>query len=186
VRDLSVKEAVVSGMLPPEDAGPNARSPLTPLLFGLLAPPRPPPERGPVAGFQFAAIVFAHLIRHAPACKALARRIMPPPLAASDAGGSFFVPADGGARPTPPPAAPPELDDDDEAQALLQVLTEHLSLAFLSRARDTWSTHDAREWDRWIIMYLALLSQWLWEDPKAVRVYLEAGGMGVVGLFFAV
>ncbi|KAI0031987.1 p115 like vesicle tethering protein [Vararia minispora EC-137] len=180
VRDSSVKEAIVAGMLPPASAGPSARSPVTPLLFGLLTPPKPPPERVLIVGFQFAAIIFAHLLRHTPNCKALARQILPPsPVATNEvAGGAFFVPADG----RPPPAAPEPIpeDDDDEAQTLLQILAEHLSLAFLLRSRDTWSTHDSREWDRWIIMHLCLLSQWLWEDPKAVRMFLEAGGMGVL------
>ena len=73
-----------------------------------------------------------------------------------------------------------EEEDEDEAQSLLQILTEHLSLAFLARTRDGLSEADSREWDRWLIAYLSLLSQWLWEDPKAVRTFLEAGGMGFV------
>lgn len=165
-------------MLPPEDAGPTARSPLTPLLFGLLATPKgdTPPARVSVVSFQFAAILLAHLLRHTPPCKTLARRIVPPPLH-SEEGGAFFVPADGGA----PPALEKEVDEDeDEAQSLLQILTEHLSLAFLARTRDGLSEADSREWDRWLIAYLSLLSQWLWEDPKAVRTFLEAGGMGFV------
>ncbi|KZV69403.1 hypothetical protein PENSPDRAFT_652372 [Peniophora sp. CONT] len=175
IRDDSVKEAIVAGMLPPEDAGPNARSPLTPLLFGLLAPPKgdTPPDRVSVVSFQFASVLLAHLLRHTPPCKNLARQIIPPPLNA-EGGGAFFVPADGGA----PPQPEEKDEDEDEAQSLLQILTEHLSLAFLARTRDGLSEADSREWDRWLIAYLSLLSQWLWEDPKAVRTFLEAGGMG--------
>ena len=170
----------MAGMLPPEDAGPNARSPLTPLLFGLLATPKgdTPPDRVSVVSFQFASILLAHLLRHTPPCTNLARQIVPPPLNAvgTEGGGAFFVPADGGA---PPPVQEKE-EDEDEAQSLLQILTEHLSLAFLARTRDGLSEADLREWDRWLIAYLSLLSQWLWEDPKAVRTFLEAGGMGFV------
>lgn len=92
---------------------------------------------------------------------------------------SFFVPADGG----PPSAevAPEEPEDDDEHQTLLQILTENLSLALLSRSRANTSDREVREWDQYVVGYLCLLSQWLWEDPKSVRDFLDAGGLGVVG-----
>ncbi|KAI0061957.1 hypothetical protein BV25DRAFT_1826249 [Artomyces pyxidatus] len=182
LREDRVKEAIVSGMLPPENSGLHARSPVTPLLFGLILPPSSPLDRANVVSFQFAAVLFAHLIRHAPQCKALARAIMPPSLApmppsgAAPSGGAFFVPADGGQA--PPAEAEPE--DQDEPQTLLQLLTEHLSLSFLSRSRAGLSEREQRECDRVICSYLSLLSQWLWEDPKAVREFLEAGGLGVL------
>ncbi|KAJ7023419.1 p115 like vesicle tethering protein [Mycena alexandri] len=38
----------------------------------------------------------------------------------------------------------------------------------------------AREWDRLVVAYLCLLSQWLWEDPGAVREFLNTGGLSVL------
>lgn len=67
----------------------------------------------------------------------------------------------------------------------MQILTEHLSLAFISRPKmqvgDS-PTRETREWDRIIINYICLLVQWLWDDPKCVRAYLEAGGLTLVRL----
>ena len=77
----------------------------------------------------------------------------------------------------PPPEEEPEAD---EPQTLLQILSEHLSLAFLARGRADTSDREAREWDRLLVGYLTLLSQWLWEDPQAVRQFLEAGALGIV------
>jgi hypothetical protein len=34
------------------------------------------------------------------------------------------------------------------------------------------------------VAYLCLLSQWLWEDPGAVREFLNAGGLSVVCLSY--
>ena len=69
----------------------------------------------------------------------------------------------------------------------MQILTEHLSLAFISRPKmqvgDS-PTRETREWDRIIINYICLLVQWLWNDPKSVRAYLEAGGLTLVRSFF--
>ncbi|KAF9560997.1 hypothetical protein CPC08DRAFT_635915, partial [Agrocybe pediades] len=94
---------------------------------------------------------------------------------------SFFVPADGG----PPPEAVPEEPEDDELQTLLQILIENLSLALLSRSRANTSDREAREWDKYVVGYLCLLSQWLWEDPKSVKDFLDAGGLGVVSNYIA-
>jgi len=97
--------------------------------------------------------------------------------------GQFFVPADGG--PPPEVVSPVEPEkDDDEPQTLLQLLSENLSLSFLSRSRADTSDREAREWDRLVVGYLCLLSQWLWEDPKAVNEFLEAGGLGVVSCIY--
>lgn len=63
---------------------------------------------------------------------------------------------------------------------MLQILSENLSLALLSRSRADKSDKEAREWDRLVVVYLCLLSQWLWEDPASVRDFLDAGGLGVV------
>jgi hypothetical protein len=155
---------------------------VTPLLFGLIIPPSSPLDRISVSSVQFAAVLFAHLLRHAPRCKDLARKIVPPPLtplpASSTAGGAFFVPADGEA---PPPSEPTSKEDTEDApQSLLALLTEHLSLAFLQRSRAGLAPRETREADRVICVYLSLLAQWLWEDPRAVREFLEAGGLGVL------
>ena len=158
---------------------------MTPLLFGLILPPRSPPDRINVVSFQFATILFAHLVRHAPHCKSIARSIIPPAITSAEdvaPGGNFFVPADG--APLLQSQAEPEPEELDEPQTLLQLLTEHLSLSFLSRSRDGLSDHEEREWDRVVVSYLSLLSQWLWEDPKAVREFLEGGGMSMVTRFF--
>ena len=185
-------------MLPPENAGSQipssilptillnptgvpAHSPVTPLLFGLSIPPNTPLDRTSVSSVQFATVLFSHLLRHAPYCKDLARKIIPRPLTSlsetSTAGGAFFVPADGG----PPPPEPSEkADPEDAPQNLLTLLTEHLSLAFLQRSRAELAPREAREADRVICAYLSLLAQWLWEDPRAVREFLEAGGLGVL------
>lgn len=201
LRDDQVKEAIVSGMVPPENAGSlippsipfiirltdaitgtHAHSPVTPLLFGLIIPPSSPLDRTSVSSVQFATVLFAHLLRHAPRCKELARNIVPPPLqplpASSTAGGAFFVPADG--EPPAPSEPVPKDDSDDGPQSLLALLAEHLSLAFLQRSRVGLAPREAREADRVVCAYLALLSQWLWEDPRAVREFLEAGGLGVL------
>jgi hypothetical protein len=173
-------------MLPPPDDGTGAgAAPLTPLLSALIAPPGTagPPDAAALTATQFSALLFAHLLRSAPEAKALARAIVPPKISADAAagGGAFFVPADGGA---PPPPPPPEDDDDDPPQPLLAILAEHLSLALLQRARadqngDT-PPEDARAWDRLLAGYLALLAQWLWDDPDGVREFLGAGALGML------
>lgn len=157
--------------------------PITPLLHALACPPSSSSALDPasVTSTHLATLLFAHLLRSSPRAKALARSITPPPLqsSASETAGHFFVPADGA---PPAESSAPEPDDDDEPpQTLLQILTENLSLSFLSRSRANTSERESREWDRLIVGYLCLLSQWLWEDPIAVRQFLDAGGLGVVG-----
>jgi hypothetical protein len=94
------------------------------------------------------------------------------------------VPADG-AGPPEKPSQEEDPDNDERPQTLLQTLAEHLSLSFLSRGRaiERGDGREEREWDRLIVGYLSLLSQWLWENPNAVREFLEAGGLSVVSLF---
>ena len=123
--------------------------------------------------------MFSHLLRGSARAKAVACQIVPASVSATANESTFFVPADGA-----PPASPSakELEDEDERQTLLQVLTENLSLALLSRSRANTSVRDAREWDRYVVGYLCLLSQWLWEDPESVRCFLDAGGLGVVSI----
>lgn len=127
-------------------------------------------------------LLFSHLLRSSPRAKGSARAIIPPPLspeATSDVPGQFFVPADG--TPSSEAARQIEHEEDDEPlQTLLQLLSENLSLSFLSRSRANTSDRESREWDRLVVGYLCLLSQWLWEDAKAVREFLEAGGLSMV------
>lgn len=161
--------------------GSDEPAPVTPLLHALIAPPSSPLEIATVTSTHLSCLLFAHLLRFLPKAKSLARSIVPPSSsAASRDTGSFFVPADGG----PPPVqdAEPAEEEDEPPQSLLQILSEHLSLAFLSRTRADTSDREAREWDRLIVGYLSLLVQWLWEDPGSVRDFLNAGGLGMVRL----
>lgn len=165
-------------------ADPSEAPPVTPLLYALASPPSSTSlDPSLVTSTHLATLLFSHLLRSSPRAKTLARSITPAPLQASanqDAGGNFFVPADG----APPPEAPAVDEDEDEPpQALLQILSENLSLSFLSRSRADTSDRELREWDRLVVGYLCLLSQWLWEDPGAVREFLNAGGLGVVRIF---
>jgi len=186
-------------MLPPEGAGylfssftnsisnnstgPSELPPITPLLHALASPPSPGSALDPtsVTSTHIAALLFSHLLRSSPRAKALARSIIPPPITAEQGPSQIFIPADGA-----PPEAPPvdAVDDDEPPQTLLQLLSENLSLSFLSRSRANTSDWESREWDRLVVGYLCLLSQWLWEDPGAVREFVDAGGLGVVSYVF--
>ncbi|KAF7362494.1 hypothetical protein MVEN_00597100 [Mycena venus] len=180
VRQDEVRLAILQGMLPAEGASPSEAPPITPLLHALASPPSSSAlEPASVTSTHIATLLFAHLLRSSARAKSLARNITPPSLQPiAETGGNFFVPADGGPPPVEDPA--PEDDDDDPPQALLQILSEHLSLSSLSRSRADTSEREAREWDRLVVAYLCLLSQWLWEDPAAVREFLNAGGLSVL------
>jgi len=132
-----------------------------------------------VTSTHFAALLFSHLLRSSPRVKSSARLIIPSSVSAppEQSEGAFFVPADGT---PPPPAPPPESEDEEPPQTLLQILSENLSLAFLSRSLADTSDRESREWDRLLVGYLCLLSQWLWEHPKSVREFLDVGGFGVL------
>ncbi|KAE9382390.1 hypothetical protein BT96DRAFT_289894 [Gymnopus androsaceus JB14] len=144
VRKEEIKYAIVSAMVVPEGAAlsmsPETSGPLDHVL---------------VSSAHFASLLFSHLLRSSPPCKTLARSIKPQPPTqipfSVAGGGSFFVPADSPA-PVPTPAAHEE--DDDPLQTLLQILAEHLSLAFRSET-DT-SNLESREWDRLNVGYLRL------------------------------
>lgn len=136
-----------------------------------------------VTSTHFSTLLFADLIRFSPRAKALARSIVPQP-PSSQGASAFFVPADGGPPPAQTHVADEVPDEEDEQQTLLQTLSEHLSLALLSRRRADTSEREAREWDRLIVGYLCLFVQWLWEDPKSVRDFLEAGALGMVRFIF--
>ncbi|KAJ7647909.1 p115 like vesicle tethering protein [Roridomyces roridus] len=177
-----VRLAILQGMLPPEGADSSEAPPITPLLHSLISPPNSTTTLDPAAvnSLHIATLLFSHLLRSSSRAKAVARSITPPSLSSlNDPGtGNFFVPADG-APPEEPPA--PEVDDDDDPpQALLQILSENLSLSSLSRSRADTSERESREWDRLVVAYLCLLSQWLWEDGGAVREFLNAGGLSVL------
>ncbi|KAG1737831.1 p115 like vesicle tethering protein [Suillus paluster] len=112
-----------------------------------------------------------------PQAKTAARSIKPSSSIPSQAQsqGQLFVPADG----SPSAPAPPEEDEEDAPQSLLHLFAENLSLSFLSRSRAE-DDREEREWNRLIVGYICLLAQWLWDDPKAVRDFLEAGGLGTL------
>ncbi|TFK65559.1 hypothetical protein BDN72DRAFT_801006 [Pluteus cervinus] len=176
VRTEEIRHAIIQAMLPPD--GLSEAPPITPLLHTLASPPSShgPPDGNAFTSTHFACLLFSHLLRSSPRTKVLARSITPGPLQPAQ-GGQFFVPAD---RTNAPPPPAPEPEDDEPPQTLLQTLTENLSLSFLSRSRTESSDQDAREWDCLIVGYLSLLSQWLWEDPKSVKEFLDAGGLGIL------
>ena len=130
---------------------------------------------------HFATLLFSRLLASSPRCKTVARSIKPSPALAPSTPNQdqFFVPADD----AQPALSVQEQDDDDLPQSLIPLFSENLSLSFLSKSRvDTADEELVREWERLIVGYLTLLGQWLWEDPKAVREFLEAGGLGVVSV----
>ncbi|KAL5512469.1 hypothetical protein ACEPAG_3122 [Sanghuangporus baumii] len=176
-RKEELRLMILQAMLPNED--PNAPRPTPALLQCLAAPPTSPLNPTSLLSTQLAALLFSSLIRSSSRCKQIARQLKPT-VTGTSAGQQFFVPADGSPSTQQEPA--PTEGGDDEPQTLIALLAEHLSLAFLSRthAASTETERDAREWDRLIVVYLALFSEWLWEDPKAVREYLENGGLGML------
>ncbi|KAI0664021.1 p115 like vesicle tethering protein [Cubamyces menziesii] len=173
VQKEEISEAIVQAMV----SQPGSQAPVTPLLYALTTVPVSPLNIPSVTSTHFAALLFSHLLRFSPRAKVLARSIVPQS-GASSPNAAYFVPADGGAPPPPPPPAGDE--DADAPQTLLQILSEHLSLAFLARGRADLPDREAREWDRLCVGYLCLLIQWLWEDPPAVREFLEAGALGML------
>ena len=69
----------------------------------------------------------------------------------------------------------------------MQALTEHLSLAFVSRPKmeiGDAPTRETREWDRIVINHVSSSIQWLWDDPQCFRAYLETGGLTLVCFSF--
>ncbi|KAL4068742.1 p115 like vesicle tethering protein [Scleroderma yunnanense] len=179
VRKEEIKQAIVKGMIP-QQVSTNA-PPVSPLLYALCLPPSTSLDVANITATHFATLLFSHLLISSPQSKALARSIKPSFPTSSTAGsqGQFFVPADG--VPSSTNVLESQSEDEDAPQSVLQLLSENLSLCFLSRSRvDPAKDKEAREWDRLIISYLALLIQWLWEDPKAVREFLDASGLNVL------
>lgn len=155
--------------------------PISPLLYALCLPPSSL-DVANITATHFATLLFSHLLASSPQSKALARSIKPAfPSSSTASQGQFFVPADGLLKDANIPE--PEPEDEDAPQSILPLLSESLSLCFISRSRtDPANDREVREWDRTIVSYLTLLIQWLWEDPKAVREFLDASGLNVVRL----
>lgn len=193
VQKEEIREAIVQAMTPkgpwlvrtiqslgvrkclPHPSETSEPGPITPLLFSLITPPSSPLHIQSVTSTHLASLLFATLLRNSSRAKALARTIIPQSSQQQQSGGNFFVPADG-----TPSASAPEPEEQDEPQTLMQILSEHLSLAFLARGRPDTPDPEVREWDRLIVGYLCLLAQWLWEDAAAARDFLEAGALSVV------
>ncbi|KAG9057789.1 hypothetical protein FS842_004161 [Serendipita sp. 407] len=185
LKDEEAATDLLNGMIQsPESISPASASGL--LLYGIQTLPTSPLSSTVATRLQFACLLFSSLFHGPPnhsstSPKAIARAIggSSPPQGAS--GGSFFVPAD-----NPAPSAPTatlkatEEDEEDPPSSLLQLLTEHLSLSMLARAKVIDDAIESRLWDKIIVGYLVLLSTWLWEDPKSIRIFLEAGGIGVL------
>jgi hypothetical protein len=175
-----IKVAIVSAMLPPLGQDQSQAPPITPLLHSLiLAPDSSLLDTTAITSTHFSTILFAHLLRSSSGAKSAARQIRPPAAQHSE-GGGLFVPADNNSSLAPAQPTTEDDDDDDPPQTILQILNENLSLSLLARSRPDKSERESREWDRIIVAYLAFLSQWLWDDPGAVREFLDAGGLGVL------
>ncbi|KAG1856077.1 p115 like vesicle tethering protein [Suillus subalutaceus] len=176
VRKEDVRHAIVQGMLPPQQ--PSEVPMISPLLHSLCLSPSSPLNIANVTSTHLATILFAHLLSGSPRAKTAARSIKPSSNIPGETlgQGPLFVPADSTPAPTPP-----EEDEEDAPQSLLHLFAENLSLCFLSRSRAE-DDREEREWNRLIVGYICLLAQWLWDDPKAVREFLEAGGLGTVNL----
>lgn len=151
--------------------------------------PTSPLSSSTAARLQFASLVFAAFFHGPPnhsntSPKAIARGLSTAPASSGEDGGNFFVPADGGPPPSGADATKPSEEPEEEDEppsSLLQLLTEHLSLSLLAKSKAIDDVLEARSWDKVIVGYLILLCTWLWEDPKSVRIFLEGGGIGVVG-----
>ncbi|KAH7103470.1 p115 like vesicle tethering protein [Auriculariales sp. MPI-PUGE-AT-0066] len=165
-------------------AASSPTGPATVILGGIVVLPVAPVTRYAAARLHIATQVFSSLVRASPQAKNVARTIVPSslPTSTTTAPGApidlsaFFVPADGApAAAAEPTAVSPS--DDEPPPKLLGAVAENLTLAFLARGRTQQEGGDreAREWDRCIVGILALLAQWLWDDPRAVREVLEAG-----------
>lgn len=174
VRKEDVRQAIVQGMLPSQQ--PSEVPMITPLLHSLCLSPSSPLNIANVTSTHLATLLFSHLLSGSPRAKTAARSIKPSSNIPGETSsqGPLFVPADSAPAPTPP-----EEDEEDAPQSLLHLFAENLSLCFLSRSRAE-DDREEREWNRLIVGYICLLAQWLWDDPKAAREFLEAGGLGTL------
>ncbi|KAG2360553.1 p115 like vesicle tethering protein, partial [Suillus spraguei] len=174
VRKEDIRHAIVQGMLPLQQ--PSEVPMISPLLHSLCLSPSSPPNIANVTSTHIATLLFAHLLTGSPRAKTAARSIKPSSNISGETSGQgpLFVPADSTPAPTPP-----EEDEEDAPQSLLHLFAENLSLCFLSRSRAE-DDREERELNRLIVGYICLLAQWLWDDPKATREFLEAGGLGTL------
>ncbi|KAG2113608.1 p115 like vesicle tethering protein [Suillus discolor] len=175
VRKEDIRQAIVQGMLPPQQSSEVPM--ISPLLHSLCLSPSSPLNIADVTSTHLATLLFAHLLAGSSRAKTAARSIKPSSSIPGETSGpgTFFVPADNN---TPAPTQPEE-DEEDAPQSLLHLFSENLSLCFLSRSRAE-NDREEREWNRLIVGYICLLAQWLWDDPKATREFLEAGGLGTL------
>ncbi|KAG1865027.1 p115 like vesicle tethering protein [Suillus subalutaceus] len=163
VRKEDIRHAIVQGMLPPQQ--PSEVPMISPLLHTLCLSPSSPPNIANVTSAHLATLLFAHLLFGSPRAKTSTRSIKPSSNIPGETlgQGPLFVPADSTPAPTPPGE-----DEEDASQSLLHLFAENLSLCFLSQGLRTTMRNTT-----------ACL-QWLWDDPKAVREFLEAGGLGTL------
>lgn len=175
VRKEDIRQAIVQGMLPPQQSSEVPM--ISPLLHSLCLSPSSPLNIADVTSTHLATLLFAHLLVGSPRAKTAARSIKPSSSIPGETSGpgTLFVPADNN---TPAPTHPEE-DEEDAPQSLLHLFSENLSLCFLSRSRAE-NDREEREWNRLIVGYICLLAQWLWDDPKATREFLDAGGLGTL------
>ncbi|KAF8515323.1 p115 like vesicle tethering protein [Hysterangium stoloniferum] len=188
IQQEETKLGVIRGMLPPDPSVEKQTSIAALNLLNTLATlPASPLTPSTCNRIHIATLTLASLLRFSIPAKLLAQTVVPnlaaqvPPT--PGVGGGFFVPADDvGIKELAGQSEDTDANTDDRPQTLLQTLTEHLSLSFLSRTRavETGDGLEEREWDRLIVGYLSLLSQWLWGNPSAVREFVESGGLSVL------
>ncbi|KAG8811533.1 hypothetical protein FRC17_002410, partial [Serendipita sp. 399] len=185
VKDEESATDLLNGMLQqPQSIPPASASGL--LLYGIQTLPTSPLTSSVATRLQFACLLFSALFHGPPnhsntSPKAIARAVGGSSSAPQDgSGGNFFVPADNPVSSAPTTTLRAAEDEEDPPSSLLQLLTEHLSLSMLARAKVIDDAIESRLWDKIIVGYLVLLCTWLWEDPKSIRIFLEAGGVGVL------
>lgn len=166
----------------PSDEGIKGNSAIIGLLSSLTTLPTSPLSLQVANHIHLSALVLASFFDHSYTVKSLAQHIIPSYVTQQNPStqGNYFVPADGGGPPNQNQQLEPE--SDDRQQTLLQTLTEHMTLSFLSRSRavEQGDSREEREWDRIIVGYLVLLSQWLYENPVGVREFLDEGGLSIL------
>jgi hypothetical protein len=154
---------------------------LPPLLRALISPLSSPIDVVDVTSTQFSAFLFAHLLRSSRRAKSLALAITPSAFSADEESDSnpLFAAVDSG--PSPSEAAGADgSEEHDSPRSLLEILAENLSLTLLARSRANTSERESRDYDRQVVAYVSLLSQWLWDEAEAVRQFLDVGGLGLV------
>ncbi|PVG02529.1 hypothetical protein CPB86DRAFT_697194 [Serendipita vermifera] len=185
VKDEEIAIELLNSMLPTaQQIPPTSASNV--ILTSICTLPESPLSSTTAARLQMTCLLFAAFFHGPPnhsntSPKAIARGLSgsPAPGNPAESQGNFFVPADGN-MPKAGEANTVDEDDNEPPSSLLQLLTEHLSLSMLARSKVADDAIESRLWDKVVVAYLILLSTWLWEDPKSVRIFLEAGGIGVL------